>query len=79
MSENQVKESQSCVASHCPPRQGMGHYIFFYRSDVQTLPSYGSDVQTSSTSHLLASQFRHSDFVFCRLGVQTSPSYGLDV
>ena len=32
--------------------------------------------RTSFVSHLLALQFRHSDFVFCRLGVQTSPSYG---
>ena len=26
MSENQLKESQSCVASHHPPRLGMGRY-----------------------------------------------------
>ena len=35
--------------------------------------------KTLSASHLLALQFRHSDFVFYRLGVQISPSYGLDV
>ena len=27
MSENQVKESQSRVVSHHPPRRGMGRYI----------------------------------------------------
>ena len=26
MSENQVKESQSSVASHHPPKRGMGRY-----------------------------------------------------
>ena len=51
----------------------------FCRSGVHTSPSYGSDVQISSTSHLLALQFRRSDFVFCRSGVHTSPSYGSDV
>ena len=51
----------------------------FCISGVQTSPSYGSDVQTSSVSHLLASQIRRSDFVFCISGVQTSPSYGSDV
>ena len=29
MSENRVNESQSCVASHHPPRQGMGLYTKF--------------------------------------------------
>ena len=28
MSENQVKEYQSCVASYHPPRWGMGRYSF---------------------------------------------------
>ena len=42
---------------------------------IQTSAPYGSNVQTSYVSHLLASQFRHSDFVFCRLGVQTLSSY----
>ena len=38
-----------------------------------TLPSYyGSDIQTSFVSHLLALQFRRSDLVFYRSGVQTS-------
>ena len=46
---------------------------------VQTLPSYGSGVHTSSISHLLASQFRSSDFIFCRSDVQTSLSYESDV
>ena len=36
----------------------------FCISDVQTSPLYGSDVQTSSASHLLASQIRRSDFAF---------------
>ena len=51
----------------------------FCISGVQTSPSYGSDVQTSSASHSLAQQIRRSDFVFCILGVQTSPSYGSDI
>ena len=51
----------------------------FCISGVQTSPSYGSDVQTSSASHSLAQQIRSSDFVFCISGVQTSPSYGSDV
>ena len=36
----------------------------FCISGVQTSPSCGSDVQTSSASHLLASQIRRSDFAF---------------
>ena len=44
-----------------------------------TSPLYGSDVQNSSVSHLLAQQIRRSDFVFCISGVQTSPLYGSDV
>ena len=67
------------------------HYIIFSssvvrRSDfafcisgVQTSPLYGSDVQTSSASHLLAQQVRRSDFVFYISGVQTSLLYGSDV
>ena len=51
----------------------------FCISGVQTSPSYGSDVQTSSASHSLAQQIRHSDFVFYVSGVQTLSSYGSDV
>ena len=50
------------------------HFVFCI-SGVQTSPSDGSDVQTSSVSQ----QIRRSDFVFCISGVQTSPSYGSDV
>ena len=46
---------------------------------VQTSPSYGSNVQISSASHLLASEFGRSDFIFYISDVQTSPSYGSDV
>ena len=46
----------------------------FCISGVQTSPLYGSDVQTSSVSHLLASQIRRLDFVFYT-GVQTSLSF----
>ena len=53
-------------------------FVFFV-SGVQTSPSCGSDVQTSSASHSLSQQIRRSDFVFCVLGIQTSPSYGSDV
>ena len=51
----------------------------FCISRILTLPSYGSDVHTSSASHSLAQQIRRSDFVLCVSGVQTSPSYGSDV
>ena len=50
-----------------------------FSSGVQTSPLYGSDVQTSSASHLLAQQVRRSGFVFCISGVQTSPLYGSEV
>ena len=36
---------------------------------VQTSPSYGSDVQTSSASHLLAQKVGRSGFVFCISGI----------
>ena len=49
---------------------------FFVISGLQTSPSYGSNVQILSASHLLAPQLRRSNIVFCRLGIQTSPSYG---
>ena len=45
----------------------------FCVSGVQTSSLYGSDVQTSSASHLLAQQIKRSDFVLCISGVQTSP------
>ena len=51
----------------------------FCISGVQTSPSYGSDVQTSSASHSLAQQIRRLDFVFYVSGIQTSSSYGSDV
>ena len=54
-------------------------YFVFYISCIHTLSSYGSNVQTSSVSHLLTQRIRRSDFVFCILGVHTSPSYGLHV
>ena len=41
----------------------------FYISGVQISPSYGSDVQTSSASHVLAPQFSLLDFVFYISGV----------
>ena len=51
----------------------------FCISGIQTLPSYGSDVQTSSASHSLAQQIRRLNFVFSISGVQTSPLYGSNV
>ena len=66
--------------THLIIKKRLSHSDFvFCISGVQTSLSYGSDVQTSSASHLLAQQIRHSDFVFCISGVQTSPSYGSDV
>ena len=52
---------------HICSSQHIKHSDFvFYISGMQTSPSYGSNVQTSSASHVLAPQLRRSDFVFCR-------------
>ena len=60
----------------CRIRAYPSNFVFtIFSSGVQTSPSYGSDVQTSSASHSLAQQIRRSDLVFCVSGVQTSPSY----
>ena len=64
------------VSIGCRIRAYPSNFVFtIFSSGVQTSPSYGSDVQTSSASHSLAQQIRRSDFVFCVSGVQTSPSY----
>ena len=60
------------------PQFSRSDFVFCI-SGVQTLPSYGSNVQTSSASHLLAHQIRRSDFIFCISDIQTSPSYGSNV
>ena len=46
------------LASHLLSQQVKRSYFFFCISSVQTSPLYGSDVQTSSVSHLLAQAFR---------------------
>ena len=48
--------------------------FIFCISSVQTLSLYGSNVQTSSASHLLAQQVRRSSFVFCISDVQALSS-----
>ena len=55
-----------------------GYLTSMNHSRVERLSTDPRDLgrHTSFVSHLLALQFRHSDFVFCRSGVQTSPSYG---
>ena len=52
----------------------------FFNQDIQISPShYGSNIQTSSTSHFLVPRFRCSDFIFRKLGIHTSPLYESDV
>ena len=68
------------VSIGCRIRAYPSNFVFtIFSSGVQTSPLYGSDVQTSSASHLLTQQIRRSDFVFCISGVQTSSLYGSDI
>ena len=67
------------ICTHFLAQQIRRSDFVFCVSGVQTSPSYGSDVQTSSASHSLAQQIRRSDFVFCVPGVQTLPLYGSDI
>ena len=63
------------ISQHC----SQTFRLRLLHSGIQTLPLYGSDVQTSSASHSLAQHIRRLDFVFYVSGIQTSLSYGSDV